>query len=137
MVRMLKSAALAAALAFTALQADANPSGEAHYTVSITGWVPVICRATLNQTLFIEDEDIVDLGQLDEFCNASQGYQVWIDSTPGVSGTLYVDGQEISLSTTGTTLISTSPTAAKRSRHLALSVGDSPLASLSIRVVAL
>ncbi len=143
MGRILKSAAFAAAaFLLPALEADAqslSPAQEARYTIQIVGWVPVICRATLNQDMVSEDEGVVDLGDLQEFCNDAGGYQVWIDSTPGAGGILYVDGQEIPLSQSGATLISTSPTAAKRARHLALDTGQggSAPASLSIRVVAL
>ena len=143
MGRVLRSVALAAAaLALPVLEADAqsaSASQEARYTIQITGWVPVICRATLNQQMVSDGEGLVDLGNLDEFCNDAGGYQVWIDSTPGATGVLTVDGQEIPLSLSGATLISTSATAAHRARHLALDTGDSTNAptSLSIRVVAL
>lgn len=146
MGRFFASAVLAAGMiaagATTTGALSAEPGREAHYAIQVMGWVPLICRATLSQDQVADDEGIVDLGDLQEFCNDAGGYQVWIDSAPGVTGMLYVDGQEVPLSADGATLVSSSTTAAKRTKHLVLDIGANESAenispSLSIRVVAL
>lgn len=71
-----------------------------------------------------------------EFCNDPAGYQVWLDH-PQLSGAVYVDGERITLSQTGSTLISHSTTAANRTRKVVLEpAGEGPHA-ISIRIVPL
>lgn len=114
-------------------QAQAGP---ASYQIQITGYVPVICRASAT-TSQVQPGQTVSLGDLTEFCNNGAGYQVWVDYTPGVTGsTIYVDGTAIPLSTSGSTMIDSSSTAASRIRTLSLDAG-SGLTSISMRVVPL
>lgn len=122
---------LATAMA-AALPAAAN-AGAASYTINITGYVPVICRVNDSNTQ-VQSGDTVDLGQMTEFCNNPTGYQVWVDYTPGVTGeTIYVDGNPIALSSSGSTMIDSSDTAASLVRSLTLS--GNQLTAVSLRVV--
>jgi hypothetical protein len=112
----------------------------ARYTIEITGFVPVICNVTMSQSIVTPaSEESIDLGDMSEFCNSPNGYQVWVDYTGMETATIEVDGERIPLSASGTTMISTSATAAKRTRHISLDIGANspPPSSLSMRIVPL
>lgn len=109
------------------------------YTFRIHGFVPVICRATVQNASYAPQAGRIDLGTLDEFCNSPSGYEVWAEHSTSLAGAkLVVDGREVSLSQSGSTLVSQSQTAAMLKRPLALELADSgATGSLSIRVKTL
>ena len=124
------------AVGMAAGMSGAAQAGAASYTTTITGYVPVVCRVDASNTL-VQPGQTVDLGNLTEFRNNPTGYQVWVDYTPGISGeTIYVDGNAIALSSSGSTMIDSSSTAASLVRTLSLSGGSQPT-SLSLRVVTI
>ena len=124
------------AVAMTAGITGAAAADGASYAISITGYVPVVCRVTAANSQ-VQPGQSVDLGALTEFCNNPTGYQVWVDYTPGLTGeTIYVDGNAIPLSSSGSTMIDSSSTAASLVRSLSLSGSNQP-ASLSLRVVTI
>ena len=132
------AAALASFLAGAGAGAQAGePAGG--LTMNIEGFVPVICRATVDASSATASDTRVDLGKLREFCNNPSGYQVWVDYPPELaSATLIVDGQSVPLSASGTTLVSTSPTAAVAAHDLALDLPSTGVqATISVRVVTL
>lgn len=135
---MLRRALLAGSIAGLALAAPASAE-TAGYTLQVRGHVPVICRATLDDPQPRRVERLQPLGSMSEFCNAGAGYRVFLDHPPGLAGSVYVDGQKIALSHSGSTLISQSATAAKRTRALSLELdrpGSAP-ASLGLRIAPL
>jgi hypothetical protein len=97
------------------------------YTFDIRGFVPVICRAS------------VEARTLREFCNNPNGYEVWLDHSPTLAGAaMVVDGRRIELSRGNATLLSRSDHAAVTARNLAMEMPrDGMTGHLSIRVVAL
>lgn len=110
----------------------------AGYTLTITGFVPVICRASLDATVVPGAPGRTSLGALNEFCNSPNGYQVFVESSPELAGaTLLIDGSPVLLSASGPTLVSASNGPAIESRQLALDTSGAVSGSLSIRVVAL
>lgn len=137
----MRNALIAGGMASLALAtaAAAQPAGQAGYSLELRGHVPVICRVSLNQTQAAAAEGVQPLGAMTEFCNSAGGYQVWIDHQPGAEGAVWVDGRRVALSNSGSTLISHSATAARRSRNLQLELQTSAAApaSLSLRVVPL
>ncbi|HZV84128.1 MAG TPA: hypothetical protein VFF48_03995 [Brevundimonas sp.] len=141
---MLKKVFVSVAVLSTVL-AGAATSGQplsasgAGYTFRIQGFVPVICRATVQGATYAPQAGRIDLGTLDEFCNSPTGYQVWAEhSTSLADAKLVVDGREVSLSRSGKTLISHSGRAATHKRPLALELADrGATGSLSIRVKTL
>lgn len=123
---------LAVAMA-AAISGTAN-AGSASYTINITGYVPVICHATASNTM-VQPGQNVSLGNLTEFCNNPTGYQVWVDYAPGTTGeTIYVDGNAVPLSSSGSTMIDSSSTSASLVKSLSLS-GNGGLSQISLRVV--
>ena len=136
---ILLATALAAGLAAPAAN-SAQPFGvETGYTFQIRGFVPVICRATVDADHVVPQDGKVALGTMREFCNSASGYEVWADHSTGLAGSsLVVDGHEVRLSLSGATLISQSRSAAVAKRDLMLNLAEGATSgSLSIRVIAL
>lgn len=120
----------------TATGAYASANTQADYQIGISGFVPLNCHADVTGTPAKPSSGLVDLGTLRKSCNNSAGYQVWVDSAPGISNAaFYIDGRRVALSSTGSTMISSSSTAATRLRRLQLA--GNGLQAISIRVVAL
>lgn len=134
---MSKSLLLSTAVAFATVfgaAGIAHADGSASYTINVTGYVPVICHINSNQTVAVTGSN-TDLGDVNEFCNNPTGYQVWVDYAPGTtSASISVDGRTVALSSSGSTMIDTSNTAAIQTRHLTLN-GGSGLSSVSIRII--
>lgn len=130
----MRNSVMSGMLAVVMAAGSAAQAGAASYTINITGYVPVVCRVTAANTQ-VQSGQTVDLGNLTEFCNNPTGYQVWVDYTPGITGeTMYVDGNAIPLSSSGSTMIDSSSTAASLVRSLSISGADQPT-SISLRVV--
>lgn len=131
------TATLATLLAGTAFAADTGNQGA--FSLDLEGVVPVICKVSVNATQAPANTGHVDLGTLSEFCNNPGGYQVWVDYSPQLAAaTLLVDGQSVPLSASGSTLISTSSTAAVAAHDLALDLPEGGAqGSISVRVVTL
>lgn len=120
-----------------AYAADAETSPSSSYSIGITGFVPVICRAQLQADVVAADRGAVPLGQLDQFCNSPNGYQVFVDASPELANaTLIVDGREVTLSATGSTLVSASNGPAITSSNVVLQNADGAAGNLSFRIVA-
>jgi hypothetical protein len=116
-------------------------AGAATYTIELRGYVPVVCRVSMDQTLIqpIDKHAQIPLGTLHEFCNSPNGYEVWVDHAPGLqTAAFYVDGKRVPFSPHGSTLVSDSRNAAIRNHELALDTGKNGAepASLSLRIVA-
>lgn len=135
---------IAVIAALAALTAPAANSAEAYridggYTFKIEGFVPVVCRATVDSSHVTPGSGSLQLGTMSEFCNNASGYEVWAEHSDSLAGsTLVVDGREISLSKSGETLVSHSRSAAVATRRLALNLAEgATTGSLSIRVKTL
>jgi hypothetical protein len=129
--------ALAAAATFVGSATAAEP---ASFELRLRGYVPVICRASVEANTASIQRGVVDLGALNEFCNSANGYEVWMDYSPHLSGAiLMVDGRAVRLAGAhGSVRISVSSHAAMQSRQLALHLrGQRPEGAISFRVVAL
>lgn len=109
------------------------------FSLSIRGFVPVICRANVQATQIQPKEGSVSLGTLNEFCNNARGYEVWADYSPGLSdAALVVDNKVVDLDAGGSTRLLQVPHAGAAERSLALNLPSSTASgSISIRVVAL
>lgn len=133
------SALLAIALtggAATIAQAEAPAS--ASFSIGITGHVPVNCRASLDATVVSPTSDATSLGQLREFCNSPNGYQIFVDSSPELANaTLLVGDRKVALSANGPTLISASTGPAITSSNVILQDANGASGTLSFRIVAL
>jgi hypothetical protein len=108
------------------------------YSISVSGFVPVVCRASVGATVVPSTGSVVNLGGLNEFCNSPNGYEVYADYAAGLANaTLKVDGQKINLSRDGSTRISKSNTAAiaTRSIELDLSKVQNANGAISFRIV--
>ena len=123
--RIVLTAVAASALVSTA--ATATPS----FTLELTGQVPTLCFAEVR----------LDVGTLNEFCNDANGYEVYAENSPELTGAvLVVDGVEVPLSAKGPTRVSRSDHADIATRSLELRLPDgrtAPNGTLSFRVVAL
>jgi hypothetical protein len=109
------------------------------YSIGITGFVPVICRASVGATSTPVAGANINLGGLNEFCNSPNGYEVYADYSPALStASLMVDGQKINLSKDGSTRISHSNRAAiaNRSIELDLSKTNNASGNIAFRIVA-
>lgn len=130
---------LALGLTAVALPAASAPAEEGGYAIKVSGYVPVICRATLDSTLVSATGSEIDLGTLQEFCNSPNGYKVYVDHSPELAGaTLIVDGTAVPLAENGSTEISTSAGPAGVSRKVALHLPENGRANgaLSVRIAA-
>lgn len=134
---LLLGAIAAAGLSCGAMAAGAAQGGV--QTLTITGFVPVACRAALGTNVVMPNANgETNLGTLTEFCNNPAGYQVLVDHSPELANaTLVVDGVEIALAPQGSTLISSSPHAATASHKVALRTAGDVNGTLSVRIVPL
>jgi hypothetical protein len=98
-------------------------------SISIHAVAPTICRVEFNNTVVPVAGATVDLGQMTELCNDSQGYQVTLVTPPGLDGSqVILDGVPTALSADGRTLIVDSSTDAYRKRDIKLQLAaGSPL----------
>jgi len=134
----LKGALHAAAVGMlSSLAVGVWSAGHSSYTLNITGTVPTVCYAEFTGTPAGDGEGSFDLGTLAEFCNSAGGYQVWLDTASGLTGTVLVDGARIPLSPTGATLIHSSNRAARNSVHVYLDMPQTRIDKLSVRIVPL
>lgn len=145
MVRAIKSGALVAAAlsSFAAVNASAGDTGldigSSRYTLSITGFVPVVCRATVDATSVPAVAGEVSLGTLNEFCNSPNGYAIYADHSAALAGgSIVVGGQKIQLSETGSTRIRMSGHAAIQNNGVSLEVPEGVTsAQIAFRIVPL
>jgi hypothetical protein len=71
--------------------------------VGMRGAAPLVCSAGIDPTIEPSTGGPLDLGKLTEFCNAPQGFEVWIDYPAELAGgVLRVDGHAIVLQSAGT-----------------------------------
>jgi hypothetical protein len=107
-------------------------------TLGLRGHVAIICHVSLATPLGPAPMGQSSIGQLVEFCNDPNGYQVWADYPPGLAAaSLMVDGRVVPLSADGTTQIDSSTTAAVGVRNLTIDQPDGAPGGFTLRVVAL
>jgi hypothetical protein len=125
--------------ALLTISSNALATESANYTIQISGYVPVICRVTSSARNIEISGQKSEQVQIEEFCNNSQGYQVWLDHEPNSGATVYVDGKAIWLSEGGSTMIRNSDRAALETHSLSFEIGESEgrLPSVSMRIVPL
>ena len=131
---------LAAVAAMATFAGSANAVEPVSYELRLRGYVPVICRASVGASVAAIERGVVALGTLNEFCNNANGYEVWVDYSPQLSGAiLMVDGRAVRLAGAQSSVkVSASMHAAMQTRQLALHLqGRRPEGSISFRVVAL
>lgn len=130
--------ALAMLFSSTALGAGAVGVSD-QYTLDIRGFVPVICRASVETRNVTPARGLAPLGTLREFCNNPNGYEVWLDHSPTLAGAaMVVDGKRVELSPGDATLLSRSEHAAVTARNLDMEMPrDGMTGHLTIRIVAL
>lgn len=134
---LLLGAVAAAGISYGAMAAGTAEGGS--QTLTITGFVPVTCRASLGTGVVAPNANgETSLGTLTEFCNNPTGYQVLVDHSPELTNAaLIVDGVEVALAPAGSTLISTSSHAAARMHSVALRAAGGISGTLSVRIVPL
>lgn len=112
--------------------------GQAQYSLGISGFVPVICRASVDANSVAVTPGTVSLGSLREFCNSPNGYRVIADYSPSMaSANLLVDGHLVPLSEGGTTVVSSSSQAAINSYPVDLQLPEGvDGGSISFRIEA-
>jgi hypothetical protein len=115
------------------------PAGQNSFSLELRGFVPVICRAEVSATQVGVQSNQVSLGQLNEFCNDPNGYQVWVDYSPDLTdGALVVDGRRMDLTSAGSVMVSSSSQPSIAAHDLMLDLpSNGAQGSVSIRVVAL
>lgn len=112
-------------------------TGPSSYTLNIVGNVPTICTANFSATAVDAGEGLFDLGTFAEFCNSSTGFQVWLETAPGLTGTVIVDNRRIPLSQSGATLIEASDRAARKSVRVFLDMPEGRIEKVSVRILPL
>ena len=110
--------------------------GGSKYTIAISGFVPVICRANVEASMIAPTAGTVSLGTLKEFCNSPAGYRVVADYSPSLANAkLLVDGQEVALDEAGSVTVSQSDQAAIINRAVELELTqEGQTGSLSFRI---
>lgn len=110
--------------------------GGSKYTIGISGFVPVICRANVEASVIAPNAGTVSLGTLKEFCNSPAGYRVVADYSPGLADArLLVDGREVALGDAGSVTVSQSDHAAAITRAVELQLAqDGQTGSLTFRI---
>lgn len=129
---------VAAAVAASAMMIAMAPASQAQtqYAIGVQGYVPVICRVSLDASQVDANNGTASLGQLKEFCNSARGYQVVADYAPALAGaSLIVDGVEIPLNGNGSVAVSSSNHAAKAEHNVELKLaGSAQPGAISFRI---
>jgi len=95
--------------------------GSGQFAVQLVGYVPVICRASVDSSFVSPSAGTVSLGSLKEFCNSPSGYRVHADYSPSLArAKLIVGGKTVPLDKDGTSVISQSNRAAITTQNLSL-----------------
>lgn len=125
---------LAAGTPAAAVAPEVNLTGRA--TINIVGWVPVVCRASVDATAVAPTAGTVQLGSLNEFCNNPSGYRVIADYSPALAGAkLSIDGKTVDFDTAGSTVVNSSDEPAITSHAVSLEVPEGVSnASISFRI---
>lgn len=125
------------ALMVLALLAPTAAAAASTATLTLHGFVPVICRANFESAPSEGANGIEELGNIDEFCNSGRGYRVIVDYDPGTDpGFLVVDGRQVALDGSGTVVIAQSSGPAITKSSLGYIPGEQPISNLHIRVEA-
>jgi hypothetical protein len=124
-----------ALLATLAPSASFAYDGDASTSIRIFGIVPVICRADLQETMVPTTGGSIDLGQINEFCNAPGGYRVVVNySGSGDLGALVIDGQTVQLDGSGRAVLVNATGPAIHSRHLDYEPGADSITALHVTI---
>ena len=117
-----------------AIAPEVNLSGQA--SINIVGWVPVVCRATVDATAIAPSSGTVQLGSLNEFCNNPNGFRVVADYSPALTGAqLTLDGNVVTFGEGGSTVIKTSNEPAIASHPVSLNLPEGVVdGAISFRV---
>lgn len=129
-------AAIAGVAVMPAVAADNATAVSGQTSITLSGYVPVICNTRLSADRVPAQEGSVNLGSLREFCNNPAGYSVHVDFSDNLAGgKLLVDGAEITLTESGTAIVTQSEKAAIITKDIALSLPeDQQSGSLSFRI---
>lgn len=123
--------ALAVTTALLALSAPAagalggvdSQSGDVR--IGISGYVPVICRTSVDATQGLPVDGRVSLGAMREFCNNPSGYTVHADYSANLAeGALVVGGVKIPLDASGSVEIAQSARPGIATRPVELELPD-------------
>lgn len=99
----------------------ASPAAAATYGVKLQGFVPVTCNVSTQNAVVNVNADMVEIGQVREFCNNAAGYTVHLDYNQSMTGAkLLVGGREIDLTDAGTVAFASEANAAIKTRDLSL-----------------
>lgn len=139
-MKLTKIALAAVGLCVTVVPAGAfAPSvevGSAQFTIGVVGYVPVICRASVEAGSVAPVAGTTSLGMLKEFCNSPTGYRVVADYSPALAqAKLIVDGKPVPLHKDGSTVVSQSNNAAIADHTLALELPkNGQVGNISFRI---
>lgn len=126
-------------LALSAPAVGARPgldAGTGDVQIGISGYVPVICRTTVEGGQFTVRDGQVSLGSMREFCNNPRGYAIHADFSSNLAkGALVVGGKRIPLDASGSVQIVKSDQARITSRPIDLELPkDAQSGSISFRI---
>jgi hypothetical protein len=119
-----------------ALSLAASAPAFAETGIGLGGQAQLVCSAGMAGGASAASGAAVDLGQLTEFCNDPDGFDVWIDYPASLAGAvLVVDGRSLPLTSAGTVRVSHATQAAQASVTLALDgAPSSGPTSLTVRM---
>jgi hypothetical protein len=126
------------ALAVVGFPASAGAdAGQASQSVTIGGYVPLVCRSDYIPAISFRPDGIIDLGSVREFCNSGSGYQVIVEYTPTEApGSLILNGDEIALDQSGSTVVAQVEGPAILTRNIAYRPGAQPISAIRVRLQA-
>jgi hypothetical protein len=97
--------------------------------------VPTICRAQFTAGAAQPDQSVVDLGVLTELCNNLGGYRVVLRHASDLTGgTVTVDGETKSLSSTGFTVITDAAGPAAVAKSVSIDFGSNAPGSIGVMI---
>lgn len=104
--------------------------------IGISGFVPVICRASVEGVQSERTDGFVSLGSMREFCNNPHGYTIHADYSPNLAkGALILDGVKIPLDNSGSVRIVQTARAGVASRAINLKLPNGTTGgSISFRI---
>jgi hypothetical protein len=132
----MKRLLLALVAASVPATAGADPSNGSQ-SLTLGGYVPLVCRADYTAAISFRPDGVIDLGSVREFCNSGTGYQVVVEYSPtNAPGALILNGNEIALDQSGSTVVAEVAGPAVLTRNIAYRPGSQPITSIRFRLQA-
>jgi len=110
-------------------------AGNVGHSIKISGHVAEICRVSFDASPTFSSEGVYDFGNMDEFCNAPQGYKITAQGNSSIAGAVMnISGIPVQFDETGYAVLVDSQSPDIQTRSLSLQTTNPLTSNISIRI---